>query len=265
MCSMKLLTRSRRALVLCLLIGLAHAQSLEIIDLRYRTAPEVIPILQPLLEEGGALSGSDYKLFVRASAANVAQLRSVVQQIDRQQQSLVVSVRRADRQTIEREATAGSVVITNRGASGTLATGGGTSQRDGSNISSVRMLEGGSAFISAGQSIPVITAYGIGGGREPWVGASTSYRDVSSGFLVTPRISAERVTLDIEQQAQQVGANGQTIDTQSISTQVSGAVGQWISLGGISEASNSRSTGVLSRQYSTRDQNVEVWVKVELQ
>ena len=62
----------------CLMACVAVAQSLEIIELRYRSAAEVIPILQPLLESGGALTGQDYKLFVRASSANLAQLRKAL-------------------------------------------------------------------------------------------------------------------------------------------------------------------------------------------
>lgn len=258
---MKLLTVSWRAALLCLAAWAACAQSLEIIDLRYRTAAEVIPVLQPLVEPGGALSGSDYKLFVRASSANVAQIRRALEQLDRQPRSLFVSVRRASRQTIEREAAAASVIVGNRGAGATVRATEGSSQREGSSISSVQVLEGGSAFIATGQSVPYVTAV-VAGGRRPWIGASTTYRDVNSGFLVTPRLSAQRVTLDIEQQAQQVGAN-QSVDTQRITTQASGRLGEWIALGGVSESASSQSSGVLSRQYATRSDDLEVWVKVE--
>ena len=102
MALMKLLARSWFAAILCLLSCAVPAQGLEIIDLRYRTAPEIIPVLQPLVEPGGAISGSDYKLFVRASAANVAQIKRALEQIDRQPRSLMVSVRRASRQRSRR-------------------------------------------------------------------------------------------------------------------------------------------------------------------
>ena len=46
--------------------------ALEIIDLRHRTAEQVIPTLQPLLEPGATLSGQGAQLFVRASPANLA-------------------------------------------------------------------------------------------------------------------------------------------------------------------------------------------------
>ncbi|MGH8186860.1 MAG: secretin N-terminal domain-containing protein, partial [Steroidobacteraceae bacterium] len=91
------------ALLLCGLAAAVGAQSLEVIDLKHRRAEELIPVLQPLLEPGGALSGQDYKLFVRASAANVAQLRQALAQLDRQPRQLFVSVRRSTQQEIERE------------------------------------------------------------------------------------------------------------------------------------------------------------------
>ncbi|HEY6643811.1 secretin N-terminal domain-containing protein [Povalibacter sp.] len=259
---MKLLTLSWRVALLCLVAGLAWGQELEIIDLHYRTAPEVIPVLQPLVEPGGALSGTDYKLFVRASPANVAQIRRALEQIDRQPRSLLVSVRRATRQAIERESAEAAVVIGNRGSGAALRATDAASQANGSSISSVHVLEGASAFVSTGRSIPLVTAV-VAGGRKPWVGASTSHSEVNTGFIVTPRVSAQRVTLDIEQRAEQVGANNQSIETQRISTQASGAIGEWISLGGVSESTRSQSSGILSRSYATQSDDLEVWVRVE--
>ena len=258
---MKLLTASWRIVALCMAALVAQAQSLEIIDLKYRTAPEVIPVLQPLVEPGGALSGADYKLFVRASAANVAELKRALEQIDREARQLMVSVRRATRQTIEHEAIGGTAVITNQGSRITVrATDGSVGGQD-SSISSVRVMEGGSAFISTGQSVPFVTAVAAGG-RRPWVAASTTYRDVNSGFLVTPRVNGDRVTLDISQQAQQMRGNSSTVQTQNIETQVTGAIGQWIALGGVSESEQTQGSGIASHRYATQDSDVQVWVRV---
>lgn len=259
---MKVLTGSWRIVLLCLAAMAAQAQSLEIIELEHRSASEVIPILQPLVEPGGALSGSDYKLFVRASAGNVAQLRRALAEIDREPRQLTVSVRRATRQAIEHEAIGGTAVIGNQGGRVTVhATDGSASGKD-SSINTVLVMEGGSAFIATGQSVPFVTAVAAGG-RRPWIAASTTYRDVNSGFLVTPRINGERVTLDISQQSQRLGANASTIETQNIETQVSGALGQWIALGGVSESAQTQGSGIASQRYATTDDAVEVWVRVE--
>ena len=241
----------------------AWSQSLQVIDLQHRSAQEVIPVLQPLLEPGGALSGQDYKLFVRASSANVAQLRQALAQIDRAPRQLLVSVRRGTSQELERQALNGSVVAGSDGSRATVHATDSAAQSSGNGIASVQVLEGNSAFIATGSSVPVVTAVAAGGGRRPWVAGSTSYRDISSGFTVSPRLSGEQVVLDISQQSQQINGNNRDIQTQSLSTQVTGRLGEWIQLGSVSESSNSTGSGILNRSYATRSDTQSVWVKVE--
>jgi type II secretory pathway component GspD/PulD (secretin) len=251
-----------RILVLCLVAAGATAQSLHVIELKYRTAQEVIPVLQPLVESGGALSGSDYKLFVRASAGNVAELRRVLAQLDRPPRQLLVSVRRATRQAIEREEMSGSATIGNHGVSGSISTTGAAAQKEDERLANVQVIEGGSAYIGIGQSVPVVTAIAAGG-RRHWLAANTSYRDINSGFLVTPHVAGTQVSLSIEQQAQRAGNEQGAIDTQNITTQVIGELDRWISLGGVQESSTVHSSGIVGRQYATHSDDLEVWVKVE--
>jgi type II secretory pathway component GspD/PulD (secretin) len=255
--------RRLAALVIgCLLAAGLAAQSLQVIDLKYRTAAEVIPVLQPLLEPGGALTGQDYKLFVRASSANVAQLRKALAEIDRQPRQFLVAVRRATRQQIEREQASVSGVIGSSGANVTLSTGDSTQHRESSGVASVNVIEGNAAFIASGESVPVVTSVVIGGGKRPRVGMSNSYRDLSSGFTVTPRLAGEQVVLTIEQQAEHRAADGSGIQTQRLSTQVGGKLGEWLPLGGVSESARNQSTGIASGRLATRSDETQVWVRV---
>src|SRR3954462_11114754 len=79
------------------LIGLAasaRAQNdLEIIGLRHRTAGQVLPSLQPLLEPGGTLSGQGTQLFVRTRPANLDDLRLALTALDRPARRLLISLR----------------------------------------------------------------------------------------------------------------------------------------------------------------------------
>lgn len=255
--------------------SVAWAQSLQVIELKYRTADEVIPILQPLLESGGALSGRDYTLFVRTSASNLAQLKGAVAQIDRKPRQLLVSVRKSTAEDLQREGInvsgnvqrgRSSASVNERPGSDPGVSVRGTSQdhrSSGGGISSVSVIEGASAFISSGTSVPIVTTVIAGGGRRPWAGTSTEYRDLASGFLVTPRVSGDAVVLDIEQREEKL-QNG-TIRNQNLTTQISARMGEWIRLGGIEESTSTSQRGVLSRQYSTNSQSQSVWVKVELQ
>ena len=95
---------------------------IEVIDLRFRTADQVLPVLQPLLEPGGALSGQGSQLFLRTSRANAAQIRQVLATLDRPPRQLEIRVR----QDMLREGSSqqrnadGSVTITSRRTFGKL-------------------------------------------------------------------------------------------------------------------------------------------------
>jgi type II secretory pathway component GspD/PulD (secretin) len=251
------------------------AQSLVVLDLKHRRAEEIIPVLQPLLEQGGAISGQDYKLFVRTSSGNLAQIRSALEQLDRQQRQMLVSVRRSTAQDIQREQASasgtvrtgdGSVSVNEQPRAGsgvTVRAGESTLRTQGGSVSSVQVLEGNSAFIATGASVPIVTAVAVGGGRRPWIAGSVEHRNLQRGFMVTPRVNGEQVVLDISQQDERV--NGGGIQTQSLNTQVTGRLGSWIQLGGVSESSSRSDSGILRRQHQTSGNELSVWVKVEAQ
>jgi type II secretory pathway component GspD/PulD (secretin) len=248
----------------CLLAAVTWAQSLSVIDLKYRRAEDLIPVLQPLLEQGGALTGQDYKLFVRTSANNLAQLRSAVAQLDKQQKQMLVSVRRSTALDIQQEqASASGTLSTRNGVSGTVRAGERSLQTNDASVSSVQVLEGNSAFIATGTTVPVVTAFAVGGGKRPFVAGTVEQRNLQRGFMVTPRVTGDQVILEISQQDERVGGNG--IQSQSLNTQVMGRLGSWMQLGGVSETSSSTSSGILSRSYSTGSNELAVWVKVDLQ
>src|SRR4249920_184162 len=84
----------RFLLLLVFVASTALAQgSLEVISLRHRTAEQVIPVLRPMLEPGGALSGQYNQLIVRTSPGNLAQIRAVLDSIDQPARRLTISVR----------------------------------------------------------------------------------------------------------------------------------------------------------------------------
>ena len=251
---------------------LAVAQSLEVIQLKFRTAGEVIPVLQPMLESGGVLTGKDYQLFVRTSPQNMQQLRQALAQLDREPRNLLVSVREATRSEMQTRSAGADVQAGAQNRNGTWRTQGSVSGQANATgnhtaaeaVSSVRLLEGGSAFISTGQSVPVVTAvFSRSDRKRASTGAAFEYHDVTSGFAVTPRINGNRVVLQIDQQSQQL--EGGAIRSQSLGTEVSGALGEWIELGGVTESGNSHERGLMSGGYATNSDARTIWVKVEAQ
>src|SRR5512134_1454983 len=134
------------------LTGAATAQyALEIVPLRHRTVEQVLPVLQPLVEPGGTLSGNRGQLFLRASPANVAEIKRALDAIDHPARRLQISVRFDDAGDRERRELGGSATVGSAGARVTV-TAEDSRRFSGERVDQrVQVLEGGRAFISSGQ------------------------------------------------------------------------------------------------------------------
>jgi hypothetical protein len=251
------------------------AQELQVIDLKFRRADEIIPIVQPLLEAGGALTGMDNVLFVRTSAGNFAQIQRAVAMLDRAPRQLLISVGQGtvtDRSSagVRGSATVGSGDVqigVNRppgfepGVQAQVESG--AQQAGIRNVSSVRTFEGTEAFIAIGQSAPVTTTTVVPGWNGPVVQQSTQYRDASSGFYATARISGDRVTLDISPQQQHFTSRGGVVETQGAATTVAGRLGEWIPIGGVREDRSDTASGLLVWGVRSASSEYSAWVKVD--
>jgi hypothetical protein len=259
------------------------AQQLEVITLKYRNAEQVLPILQPLVAPGGTISGMNNRLFVRTTPANLAELKRVLDVVDSRPRQLMISVRQdADLDRSRRGAQvsgsadlgdAGRVTAPGRPRPGGAAVGAGgveaqiyssDSQRTDQVSQSVRVLEGSPAFISIGQSVPVRgrqVVVGPGGaGGQQW----TEYRDVDSGFYVTPRIHGDTVTLEISAANDRlVNPNTGASTIQRVQTVVSGRLGEWIELGATGEQRSRDQSVILGRSSDASRDDRRILLKVE--
>ena len=269
----------------CLMLGFvalvssifARAQDLQVIELRHRLASEVIPIVEPLLEPGGVITGMDGMLFVRASAANVAQIRQAVDALDRKPRQLLVTVGQGTLTTAQSSSVRGSATIgggdvqvgVNRppGAeSGVSARVDSRSQHaDLSNVSSVRALEGMETFIAIGQSVPVTTTQVTRGWGGTVTQQSTEFRSTSTGFYATARLDGDMVTLEISPQQQRLrsSARGPVVETAGAVTTIRGRLGEWLALGAVQQSSASGTGGLLAWGRQSDVSQYSAWIKVE--
>jgi len=132
-------------------------------------------------------------------------------------------------------------------------------QTDQQNTSSIRALEGTEAYISIGQSVPFTSGTVTTGRYPPVVQQSTSFRDVTSGFYATARVSGDLVTLEISSRQQAYRPRDETIDIKGATSVVTGRLGEWMELGAVREAQSGSSSGLLvwgrhtgSSEYSAR-------------
>ena len=289
-----LLLLSRRAASWGLLLGLgvAYAQSivLEVIPLRYRQAQEIIPIIQPLLPPAGSVSGMQSQLIVRTTPANLEEIRRILASVDVAPRQLLITVRQdAD---VARHRSRAEVSGSVGGEHGRVIVPGSRDSRGGNvvmregddrvranvmesdstasdrNTQSVRVLEGREAFVSVGQSLPVrerqVRRQVVGGQVVEQVIEGTQYRDVTTGFYVVPRLAGDRVTLDVSPQRETMSrqvAGG--VNVQNMTTTVSGRLGEWMEIGGLSRDAAGQQTVILGRGASSTRDSRRVLVKVD--
>jgi type II secretory pathway component GspD/PulD (secretin) len=273
-------------IVLLLFAPALAAQQVEVIELRHRTVEDVLPVLEPLVEPGGALSGMNGHLIVRTSPGNLQELRKVLSVIDRPARQLVIRVSQ-NRETSgagRSLGVSGTVEVGENvrvvapggntpGGTGVEVRGGGSAagvygqdiQRSASSGADqfVRVMDGSEAFIRIGRSlaVPFRRALMRPGGVRASQGVV--YIDIGQGFSALPRVSGDRVTIEISPQFDSLAGRGRDMETQSLSTTVSGRLGEWIELGGGTSRTD-ESTGSLTGAAAQHMRDTRsVWLLVE--
>lgn len=272
--------------LVCLVLPAKAEGDLEIISLKHRTVEEVIPGLRPLLEPDGVLTGMHGQLILRASPANRAQIRQALAALDTPLRQLRITVRQSlESQAEKREAEiygsvgAGnvSVAVPPSGSGGARAEveagkvriGARLEDRDMNQFSRVsqeiRVVDGGQAFIRAGTSLPLTQRDVIWGPYGRTVRESTVYRDVDSGFYVKPQVIGERVSLEINPVQQTLSAaSPYVVVGQELRSNLTGRMGEWISLGGGDESTEQENRQLLGKGMRSQTQANQVWIKVEV-
>ncbi len=261
--------------------------SLEVIPLRHRSAEQVIPVLRPLMDPGGVLSGQGYQLIVRTSPRNLTDIRSALAAIDTPQRRLVISVRfDASAETAGRaidaqgSLRAGGLSLDNRQFSNEGSQAAGRSRVEVRVLSSrsaadervdqrVQVLEGGRAFISTGESRPLSQRQVFTGPGGTMVQDTTRMQDADTGFAVVPRLSGDTVFLEINPQRETFdttrpgASDAALVRSQRVASSVSARLGEWIELGGALEAGSRDAGGILSSRDARTSESRRIWVQVE--
>lgn len=266
------------AVVLCALGLPAHSEEsrLEVIALKHLTSEQAVNLLKPLLDKEGAISGMNNQLVVRTTPGNLEQIKQALAALDVAPHRLMITVKQdvnSSRETRSTEASghirSGKVVTTvgrddpREQAGAEVRITRTDALRDDRNTQQLQVLEGTPAFIEIGESVPVAEP-GFILAPQPIIYNSISYKDLTTGFSVLPRVHDDEVTVEITpHRAVLSREGGGKIDIQASHTTVSGKLGEWLDLGGAVQRQSSAEGGIV---YSTRGLSSEqsrVLIKVE--
>lgn len=270
--------------------ALAQSMVLEVIPLKYRTADQVIPIVQPLLPRDASVSGLQNQLVIRTTPANLEEIKRVLASVDAMPRRLIITVRQdaeldARRRDAEVSGRIGSDQARAIVPGGSTPRGGTVVLQDGENrvgarvfdtrsvesdrnTQTVQVLEGNSALIGTGRSVPVprqrIVRNVVGGRVVEQVVEVVEFRDVVTGFYVRPRITGDLVTLEVSPQHDTLSREiPGAVNVQRLVTTVSGRLGEWIELGGLGQDRAERRSELLGSSSRGGSDSRRVLIKVE--
>lgn len=256
--------RAYLALFLSMLMTAFAAQAAprtEVIPLNYRTADELLPIVQSTLGSEGKVSTYSNQLIVNAESNKITEIKSLLSQLDTEPHRLLITVDTRDADEGDEQGYSVNGRLGNHPDTQVRIISNSTgTQQDGTQ--QVQATEGSPALVKIGQSVPISTTEIDPYGR-PYT--RTEYRDLNRGFYVTASLTGNLVHLTIDGGNNSLDRNQpNTINTQSTSTRVSGRLGEWITLSGFSQNASRSEDGILY-EYSTRgSQDTQLRVKVDL-
>jgi type II secretory pathway component GspD/PulD (secretin) len=248
---------------------------LEIIELRGRTVEEMIPIIRPLVEPDGSVAGMRNQLIIRTSPERMQEINELLQRLDHPPRQLMIYVRQGV--AANRSGTGVRADVNAMVGNDAKVVVGRPEPEDGvrfkvrsartkSHLDAtqrIRAVEGRPAFIATGKSVPIqertTTFYGGVAQHQD----TTRYKDVTTGFYVTPQLIGDQVALQISPHMERPGAVQGTYDIQRAYTSVRGRLGEWIDVGGTNRGSYHDRDGILRSVTTSGHEDRSIQLLVE--
>lgn len=271
----------RICLILLLASAAADGTGLHIIDLHYRPANQILPVVRPLVEPGGSISGRGFRIFVSTSQRNFTDVMHAVAKLDVPERMLRISIRqsRGLNGTNSMRAMSGvrqsgntRITVSNEESTrpGNTSTAGSyrierrTSRRLDFPTRFVSVLDGHRAFIQVGRSYPQVQPFVALANGQLDIGAGIVYRDVTTGFEVLPRLHGDKVWIEVTPQFSFTSNHGsRAVDFQRLHTTIDARIGQWVDLGGVVGENSEITRTILGRTTVTGATRRRILIRID--
>jgi len=237
-----------------LISSIAFAQSMisKVIELNYINADRAITLLQPVLERGEKISGSQQTIVLNVKPETLTKVRSILHQIDKPPVTFQISVYQGDPNWLNSKQRNVRVYSSQ-------------SRKYRQRRQSVKVMNGESAFIATNRDVPIIQSVGIGFWQT---GINLQQRRIENGILVQPVMQGSKVKLKVRRiREQQVEYQNQEFDNQQTATTMMLPVNEWVALSSAEGAKGINTNPNIARTYGAGApyaQNSTLYIKVEV-
>jgi type II secretory pathway component GspD/PulD (secretin) len=251
-------------------ISSANETIMEVIPLHNRPASELLPLISPLLEGPEHIIDNGSNLIVKASTARLEEIKLLITKLDTGLSNLSITVIQSKTATAEDLNASANIRLHipldhPSNLSGRIIGRYANTEDINSNDSTqvIRTVEGRAAYIKIGKIHPIhnYTIYGWDQ-RYPAVSSNTQFIETTTGFVVTPRLTDQQVTMEVSPWSDKMN-DQDTIEIQRAKTTLRVNLGEWVEIGDISEQSQARKSGFIAHTYSTKNTQTRILIKVE--
>lgn len=211
---------SRAILPVLLILSQPLLAATALIPLQHRSAEELLPIAQTLLDDGETLAAHQQQLLVRASLERINELRGILTQLDMPARQLLISLDSGSGQPLPGYHVIGPSAHANPARPPRIVTAGQSAPLQ------VRASEGEPAFIDFTRS-ELQLGFSVDLDGTPYIQSQESRS--GTGLQVVARLQGNHVQLDLSAQRSSTdSAMYGARDTLFSETRLVGRLGEWI-------------------------------------
>lgn len=264
-----------KIIIICSFIySFCFADTVEIIQIRYRSAEDAFRIVENLLTQDGSVTMDERtnSLVVKDSEESVARILQVMEKFDKAIEQAKISIR-----FIENEINEDMAVSIKGGvhgkdwkiSSGRKANGVDVRLKDINKRKNadrqyfVTTASGTPAYIVTGKRVPYRERRGNLNRKHPLAMDTVVYENVETGFEITPVIKGDRADVKIVPRISDVDNQTSIIRYSEAATFVNVPLGEWVTIGGADENQNEVLQSFFERGGEDKESNLLISIKVE--
>jgi len=254
--------------------GLSLADVVEIIQIRYRSAPDALRIVEKLLTRDGSVTMDERtnSLVVKDSEESVGRVKKIIETFDKAIKQAKIRVRFNENESDSDRMVSdgGSVHGKNWKISSGTKTNGvevragdvSKSRQTGSEYF-VTVASGSPAYIVTGKSIPYREKWVRIGRKRSIAGDSVHFENIETGIEITPVIAGDHADIRIVPRISDGGEEGGIIRFSEASTRMTVPLGKWVTIGGADQKENEVLNAVLEKGSGTQSSSFSVSILIE--
>jgi type II secretory pathway component GspD/PulD (secretin) len=262
-------------LALACLVSASLAAEVVIIKVNYRSATDILPLVQNLLSPEGKASVDTRtnSLIVVDTKESLAKIQAFVVSMDTPAEQVKVRFRFQEQGvSTDRDISASGRVS---GEHGSVAIG--RDRREGVHVrardrvvnrrgnteSFISVMSGSSAYLWVGKEVPFAEQWVYFTRRYAHVVETVNFQRVETGFEVRPIVAGNNVQIEIVPRISSLDKGEQVVRFTEAATTLSVPKGQWVTFGGSSEQSNEVFRDILSYGSSSTNSTLSLSLMVE--